>query len=148
MAKLSAHGEELLRLEFTTYRLAYMSDGQALRNVGDGWKKYKKVKDGLNIREVVQDRGQKRLNFRNECPCWARYLDLLVDNFSLEHRAAVHTIIDMMPQDPDGCWSEINDNMGEDSIDLETLVEMCRAWQSAEKEIEEYKVRHKIPEKK
>jgi hypothetical protein len=40
MAKLSAHGKEVGRINYTTYAKAYMQDGVVLKNEGHGWKVY------------------------------------------------------------------------------------------------------------
>jgi hypothetical protein len=52
MAKLSAHGKEIGRINYTTYSKAYMQDGTILKNSGFGWKVFGKCK--INPQEVYE----------------------------------------------------------------------------------------------
>jgi hypothetical protein len=45
MAKLSAHGKEIGRINYTTYSKAYMQDGTILKNSGFGWKVFGEVQN-------------------------------------------------------------------------------------------------------
>jgi hypothetical protein len=48
MARLKSHGTELGRLEYSDCRVAVMSDGSVLRNQGAGWKRWKRLKAGVD----------------------------------------------------------------------------------------------------
>ena len=140
MATLYKHGAEIGRLEYLTYNVAVMADGKLLRNRGDGWKLWRKCKDGINPADAFAARKAAVTRKEQECPTYAWYKHELHAKFPLKTRFLAHTVITSMPQDPDGCWSEFNDMVGH-SIDLDTVVSLCRAWQSAEMEVKEYRAR-------
>ena len=55
MAKLSAHGQEIGRIFYTTYAKAYMADRKILKNTGSGWKIGGTLKDGLTPEGAYQN---------------------------------------------------------------------------------------------
>lgn len=122
MAKLSAHGRELDRREYCDCRIAVMSDGNVMRNFGQGWKLYKKVKPGVDIAQYAKD---LRAKYDARPEVFHSYIKALIDCTDLEHRARLHMAIDLMPEDPDGVWSEMD--MGYHSVDIEDVVRACRA---------------------
>jgi hypothetical protein len=133
MAKLSAHGAELFRVEFSTYRLAYMSDGSILRDCGGGWKTYKKIKAGLDIRTHVESVRQHFAVVTPDRVCRAHFRETLAREFPcLETRIKVVTAIELMPDDPDGVWSTLEDYGTE--ADLDTVIKLCQTYKSAHAE--------------
>jgi hypothetical protein len=48
MTRLNEHRPELARTEYTDCRVAVMSDGSVLLNRGNGWKRWKRVKPGVD----------------------------------------------------------------------------------------------------
>jgi hypothetical protein len=130
MAKLSAHGAELLRVEFSTYRLAYMSDGKILRDSGGGWKTYKKIKTCFDIRTHVESVRQHFAVVTPDRVCRAHFRETLSRGFPcLETRIQVVTAIELMPDDPDGVWSTLEDYGAQ--VDLDTVVNLCRDYKAA-----------------
>src|SRR5690242_10697049 len=127
MAKISAHGKELDRREYASFRLAVFEDGHILKNAGSGWKLYRKVKPGVNVVQYALD-CRRRYNERPEE--FHRYIAALQDVGSREKRWMLHTAITMMPEDPERVWSEMTDHAGSygDSYDLEDIVRPCRAY--------------------
>ena len=51
MAKLSAHGTELARIDAITARYSIRSDGHILRNGGSGWKLWRKTRNPVEYAE-------------------------------------------------------------------------------------------------
>ncbi len=127
MAKLSAHGKELDRREYASFRVAVFADGHILKNSGTGWKLYRKCKPGTDVAQYALD-CRTRYNARPEE--FHRYIGALQDACSLEKRWMLHTAITMMPEDADGVWSEMTDHSGSygDSYDLEDIARACRAY--------------------
>src|ERR1700734_4342436 len=105
MARLHAHGTELARRETLTGRIVVMSDGNIMRNDGFGWKIWKKLKRGVDAEKFAQ-----KFNAWTEAlpPEVRAYIQALEDICGLEHRARLHTAISLMPNDPDGVWSEVD----------------------------------------
>lgn len=133
MAKLSAHGAELGRLERIQDKIAYMSDGKVLRNFsGHGWKLWKKVKAEYTPQQAWE---MARANYENklrENPFYADFRNAMHELVSFEDRARVMTTMELLVDDVDGCWSELND--GYNSLDLSLddvarLCNACKAWQ-------------------
>ncbi len=107
MAKLSAHGrEELLRLEYPTHRLAVMSDGKILKNSGSGWKEFKRLKPEV---KPVDYAIRTKATYDARPRSFHTYVKALIDAVTLENRWRLHTAIELMPTDPDGVWSELDD---------------------------------------
>lgn len=128
MAKLSAHGTELARRETPTARIAVMSDGQIMRNQGFGWKLWKRLKPGVNATEYARKFDVHTAAIPVEVH---NYIEALRDACDLEHRCRLHQAITLMPNDPDGVWSEFDDYSGY-SLDLDDIVKACRWYQIAQ----------------
>lgn len=140
MAVLSKHGEEVGRLEYLTFNVSVRSHGKLLRNSGDGWKLWRKCKPGCTPQDVFESRRNAMFATAAERPTFAQYKRRLHDEFPLDKRLLAHAVIESMPQDPDGCWSEFNDYL-DCSMDFETVKELCNLWQRAETEFDEWKAR-------
>jgi hypothetical protein len=138
MAKLEAHGEELLRREQVNYRLSFRSDGKILRDSGAGWKLYKKVKPEINLTEYIQERINYYSNIPPENYFREEYRKLMVSEFkSLEKRQTIHTLIELLGNDIDGLWSELDDHGMR--IELDDLKLMVDSYNLAIKEGKEAK---------
>lgn len=131
MAKLSANGRELLRLEFIGYRRAYMESGYILVNYGHGWTRDAKLKPGVDPVAYAESRRAKREELNRTRPCYAEYRDALVKAVRLEHRGKLNNAIDLLPGDPDGVWSECHEEM---EIDQNMCADLCRLYAAAEAE--------------
>lgn len=132
MATLYKHGE-LGQIERATSKIAYCADGQILRNQGDGWKQWKRLKPGVDAREHFEKAKASYARKLETLPAFAEYRRLLHAEISFSHRYMVATVISTMPQDPDGVWSELNDMLSI-SIGVNEVVELCRAFEAAERE--------------
>src|SRR5574340_10382 len=128
MAKLSAHGIELDRREYPSGRVAVMSDGKILRNQGFGWKLWKRVKPGVDPKVYAED-ARKRYEARPAV--FHEYMRELINAADLEHRYRLHTAVSLLPNDPDGVWSEVNDTYSGYSIDLDDCLKLCRLYEAA-----------------
>jgi|SRR6185369_15406910 len=136
MAKLSAHGVELLRRELSNGRLAYMSDGKILRDSGDGWKLYAHVKPGVDPAAHAESRRKRHENPPPERAAREHFRQLMVQEFpGLEGRIKVHTLISMMPDDADGVYTTLADENFD--VDLDGICELCRAYLAAVRENDE-----------
>lgn len=132
MAKLSAHGNELARRETPTARIAVMADGQIMRNQGFGWKLWKRTKPGVDPVEYARKFQERTAAIMPEVRA---YIEALQDACDLEHRGRLHLAISLMPQDPDGVWSEMEDTCYGYGFDLDDICRACRAYQAAEEAI-------------
>lgn len=133
MAKLKSHGEELFRIDLTTCRQAYFSDGNILRDYGDGWKLYRKLKLGIDATEHAKKRKEF---FDNQDSAQADFRRAMVNEWKKPiDRARVFTVIQMLGNDLDGCWSELDDaGIG---TDCETLGKLIVLYDLAVKENKE-----------
>lgn len=128
MAKLKAHGFELDRQEYASFRLAVMSDGHIMRDYGSGWKLWKKVKPGVDVREYAQ---RMRARYDARHPVFHEYVKTLMQATDMKHRSFLHEAVRLMPNDPDGVWSEFNDHWYGNEVDLDDCVKLCRLYQVA-----------------
>lgn len=121
MAKLSTHGAEIDRREYPGCRTAVMSDGWILRDYGYGWQRHGKVKPGQDPAAYA---AECRQCYEARPTSFHQYVDLLIAEFpKLLNRIRAHTIISLMPQDPDGVWAELGD-FGQER-DYETVRRLC-----------------------
>lgn len=127
MARLSAHGTELDRREYGNCRVAVMSDGQIMRNTGAGWKLWKRLKPGVNPQEYAE---RKRREYLARPAEFHNLIAALIQATSLEHRAHLATLVDLMSTDGDGVYSEFNDSVYGYQVDLEDCWRCCRAMQA------------------
>ena len=134
MAKISAHGTIIGTVEYTTTARRYMSDGTVLRNIGFGWKLHSKLKPGLSPRDAYET-CQARLTEKLAAnPAVAAYLHCLHSLTGLCKRWKLHAAVHMMPNDPDGVWSEACDGYGDNvSADLDEIVELCLSYRVAQR---------------
>ena len=147
MATLNKHGVKLAEIERLTSKVAYMSDGKILRNQGDGWKLYRHVKPGVDIAEHAASQTQRYADHLSARPMLAAclrptdrqaYRKALHDCVCFSQPYMVSSVLEMLANDPDGVWSELND-MLHIPIDLDDCVELCRAYESAAEESKRFK---------
>ena len=130
MAKLSAHGAELYRIEHVTYRVARMSDGKILRDNGGGWKLWKKLKPGFDPVEQARKAREFHENVTADRVWRSDYRRKMVGEFPcLEKRIMASTAIELMPDDADGVWATLDDEGT--GTDLDTVVELCDLYKRA-----------------
>ena len=137
MARLSKHGE-IGQLERLAYKVAYCEDGQILRNDGDGWKVWKKLKPGFVPAESFARAQANYAQKLADNPAFSAWRSLMHELVSFHDRCFVLTAISSMPQDPDGVWSECNDYMHID-LSIDDCVQLCRAYEAAQDEAREKK---------
>jgi hypothetical protein len=129
MAKLSAHGTELGRIEFSTYAKAYFSDGKVLKNQGFGWKIYSKVKAGLNPADVFANAKARREAFIASHPAYAAYVKELHSMAGLCKRWKLRSALELLGDDVDGIWSECCDGFGDNiSASVEEVAHLQRLY--------------------
>lgn len=106
-----------------------MADGNILRNQGAGWKLWKRLKDGVNVLEYVS---KQRAAYDARPAEFHVYIKSLMDATDMEHRAQLHMMVDLMPTDGDGVYSEFNDNnqYSDAVITLDEAWACCRARQA------------------
>ena len=104
MAKLSAHGSEVGRINYTTYAKAYMSDGKILKNFGHGWKLYGTCKVSPEQAFAVAKEKQDRV--LAERPMLAAYRKELHSIAGMGKAWKLHAAIQLLGDDIDGIWSE------------------------------------------
>jgi hypothetical protein len=132
MAKLSTHGAEVGRVKFTGYVKAYMSDGAILKNYGDGWKLTGKVKPHVTPQTAYEMQIQKQVEVDAKNPFRKDYRDLLYSLGGVGKSAKLHLAVTLMPDDPDGVWSEVCDGYGDNvHADLDEICELCNLYRLA-----------------
>jgi hypothetical protein len=138
MATLSKHGSEILRLEYCHATVSYRADGKVLRNTGDGWKTYKRVKPGVDIHDHCYRVAQNRAKKDEACPTFAKFRKILT-RYGIRTRNLIYITLELMPTDPDGVWSTCDDHGIR--VDLDDLVELSRLFDVAVKEAADYNSR-------
>ncbi len=132
MAKLSAHGSVVGTVEYATLAVRYMSDGVILRNNGFGWKLGGKLKPGVTPAEAYEHRKAKfeaRLAANSAAACYLKELHSMA---GLCKRWKLHAAVELMPDDPDGVWSEACDGYGDNvTADLDDIVHLCALYRLA-----------------
>lgn len=134
MATLYKHGE-LGQIERLDCKLAYCADGKILRNDGDGWKCWRKLKAGIDPRAHFEEAKKKYAEKLRDGPAFSAWRDLLHSLVSFRCRNLVVRTIGLMPQDPDGVWAELSDYgfmFGEGEIlSIDEACALCAAYRAA-----------------
>lgn len=135
MATLYKHGE-IGQIERLIYKIAYCADGNIMQNNGNGWKLWKKLKEGIDPRVHFEKQKNAYQEKLNKFPCFASWRNKLHKLISFKDRAIVVEGIKMLGNDLDGLWSELND-YGRVQIDLDDLKELIEAYNLAIQEAQE-----------
>lgn len=142
MARLSKHGE-LGQIEKLDHKLAFCADGQILRNQGDGWKMWMKLKPGI---DPVEHYNRKVAMYKDKLannPAFAHWRELMHATIPFSLRFITRQAISLMPGDSDGVCSEVNDfaclNGGVEIISFEEAAQLCSAYRLACEEAKQAK---------
>jgi len=127
MATLSKHGQELYREKRTSGDYVICADGNVLRNEGDGWKVYGKVKASSMPQELVKLWQEKA---KKLSPAFIKYRNALIEYTSLKTRALVHTAVQISHHDPDGVWADLDDYGIH--LDFDDVQELCALYEKKE----------------
>lgn len=132
MSKLTAHGHEIGTIEYLTSAKRYMSDGVVLKNQGFGWKIHGKVKPGVTPQQAFENAKARFEQRISENPLAAQYRSELHSLAPLSKRWKLHTAIQMLPDDPDGVWSEACDGYSDNvHADIDDVVKLCRLFKAS-----------------
>lgn len=141
MATLYKHGE-IGQVERLAYRLAYCEDGNILRNDGDGFKMWKRLRKEINPQAAFERAKEKYAEKLATFPCFAAWRSEFHALIPFKLRNLALSVISMMPQDPDGVWSELNDfcsMQGDgDLLSVEDACNLCRLYEAARLEGKEH----------
>lgn len=145
MAVLSKHGTELYRYEGLHYRLSFRADGNIMRDMGQGWKLFKRVKpNGPMTPAQYADRQRTRhAELDAAKPAFVAFRTLLHELVSFKARYHVLTALQTLAGDPDGLCVELQDWLGPYSdhnpdLSLDDCVALDRARAAAEAEGKEH----------
>lgn len=134
MAKVSAHGEIIGTVYFTTKAKRYMSDNTILVNNGQGWKLGPKLKAGVTAQTAFNNQVAKQAEFLAAQPEVAAYRKALHSLAGMSLRWKLHMAIQMMPEDCDGVWSECCDGYGDNvHADIDEIADLCRLYRAIER---------------
>ena len=126
MAKLSAHGREIGRIEYLAKQVAVFEDGHLLVNYGDGWKLHKKFKAGVDPAAGLERRRVEQAEFLAANPAFAEYRRLVHEAAPASKRFALTQAVELLGDDVDGLWSELQQSWG-GAADLDLSLEDCEA---------------------
>ena len=130
MAKLSAHGIELVRIERLDCAISYHSDGHILRNEGSGWKLWKKLRPGVDPTEAALKAKARYDEKLAKGPAFAAWRELVHDLCPRQWRSLLVTAVSTLQDDPDGLWSEM-EMFHDVGLSLDDCVNLCRAYGAA-----------------
>jgi hypothetical protein len=132
VAKLSAHGKELFREVGLTSSKAWMEDGTTLKNYGQGWKIFGKVKAGVSPQQAADNARERAATLSQRRPAFAAYKKLLHELVCVPDRFTVVAALEVMASDPDGVWSTLDDEHStRGSYSIDDVVELCNAYEAA-----------------
>lgn len=108
MATLYKHGSEIGRIDTTTSTIAYMSDGNIMRNAGNGWKLWKKCKPGYTP-EAAFAKAQERQQSGDDANPTRKELRKAMRGITASKRWMVMETLNLLGDDIDGAWSTLDD---------------------------------------
>lgn len=133
MAKLSAHGKEIGRINYTTYSKAYFEDGVILKNEGRGWKVFGKCK--FSPQEAYENALEHHKRFTAARPCYATYRSYLHSLAGMGKAWKLHTAVTTLGDDIDGIWSEACDGYCDNvRASVEEIKHLVDLYQQAKRE--------------
>lgn len=124
MATLYKHGISR-QFEYINQKIAVCQDGKILRNQGDGWKLSGKIKPGVTYDDACRAREARIAEVHAAQPCFAAYKKTMLE-WKLADRRMILLSFEMLGDDLDGIWSELNDH-ARIQIDLEEIREIHQA---------------------
>lgn len=143
MARVSAHGQEIGTVYLTASAKRYMSDGAILVNGGFGWKLERRVKAGVDPRDAFNRQVEHQKAMLAQLPANAAYRKELHELAGIGKRWKLHMAVGLMPDDPDGVWSEACDGYGSNvHADIDEVSQLCRLYVAAQAEYAAYKAAH------
>ena len=125
MATLSKQGSETARVELLRKTYSFRSNGNVLKNEGNGWKLVR-FKEGCNastLLQLIRDR-ESRLT-----PEFLAYRRAVQSEFPLSVRWQYLELANLMDEDIDGLWASLEDQGLH--RDFETLQELNLLRQAA-----------------
>ena len=132
MAKCKAHGEEIGTTHYIAKSKRYFSDGAILINYGTGWKLHGKLKPGSDPKEVFAKISAKYEAGLSTRPHTKEYRQKLHELAGMGKRWRLHHAVALMPDDPDGVWSECCDGYGDNvHADIDDIANLCRLYKLA-----------------
>jgi hypothetical protein len=137
MAKLSAYGRKVVgEIVYNTRVKRYMSDGTTLMNNGQGWKRHGKLKAHITPEQAFKKHKAHQEAILADIPALAAYRKALHDLAPLSKRWRLHAAVILMPNDPDGVWSEACDNRHSDNVSasVDEIAKLCALYCALEEE--------------
>lgn len=136
MATLRAHKGEVSRIETVRWTRVFCADGTVLKNDGFGYKLDGRIKPGFTPQSAAQS-WQSKINAKlAPRPAYRAYRELMLD-VPLSIRWKLRAALELMPNDPDGVWSEACDGYDNVDLSLDEVVQYCRAYLTMEAEAKE-----------
>ncbi len=127
MATLEKNGEELYRFLTLTSNYSIRSNGHILQNRGTGWKRWKKIKE--NPREYAERLKEKHRLLDEKNPKYVEFRETFHRIIPFKLRNLVYISIQMLPDDPDGLWSSLEDYGIH--LSVEECVKLCDLYNKA-----------------
>lgn len=134
MAKIKAHGFEIGTINYVPYSKKYMSDRVILINRGHGWKVFGKVKPGVEVADHFAKKAEQQQKYLNTHPAMAAYRQEII-KIPLTKRYWIARCLELMPDDPDGIWSELNDGYYvKFNLSVDRIAHLCTLYKAAKAE--------------
>lgn len=139
MAKKSAHGRSIGFIDYGPMRREYFSDGKILENVHGGWRIGARVRTENG--HTPESAFARALENRPKV-LMAEYNDLLEALVRpLAPRQALHRYVNILDDDPDGLYVELQDSYDHDlrnvHLTLDECVALCAAHRRGIAAVEE-----------
>lgn len=133
MAKLSAHGVEVGRIEYIGKVKAYFTDGKVLVNEGHGWKVAGKLKAGLTPESAYQNAKDNLARLLSDRPALADYRRCIMSMGGIRKRWKLVQCLQIMPSDPEGIWSHYCIGYCDKNVhaNVDQITTLCRLYELA-----------------
>ena len=138
MAKLSAHGATIGKVEYVGKVKAYCADGKVLKNDGSGWKLHGKLKAGVTPEQAFENAKARQAEHFRTRPAYAEYHRFICSLAGIGKRWKLISCLMMMPNDIDGIWSECCDGYGDNvHADVDDIARLCQLYRDAKAEADD-----------
>jgi hypothetical protein len=120
------------KVDFPSYEIAFLADGQVLRRneqIGP-FQPFKRLRQGMDVAKTYEEfKATAELKEKNQ-PLECAYYRKMRELFDPKTRANVGAVIDQLADDPDGLWSTLED-FGAETPAVFEIASLCLLYKLA-----------------
>lgn len=125
------HGGLVKQMESMLYSKAFCADGVILRDDGEGWRSWRRLKGAYTVEDgirLAEARVEKR---RVHEPRWFEFRSVMLEVApSITERMKLFNVLNALSDDPDGLYTAIQDEGASLEIDQQDAEDLCTKFEA------------------